>query len=92
MRCGRISIHHLDFPCSPARLWTPSQGKHLVSGQFKGRREDAWLLGGHGRFAADWNLPGSSTAISCAPIVRTRTFFLINYAGTGNSTGRGENP
>ena len=26
--------------------------------QFKGRREDARLLTGQGRFAADWNLPG----------------------------------
>ncbi|MGQ0651177.1 MAG: xanthine dehydrogenase family protein molybdopterin-binding subunit [Betaproteobacteria bacterium] len=29
-----------------------------MSGEFKGRREDARLLTGQGRFTADWNLPG----------------------------------
>ena len=29
-----------------------------MSGKFKGRREDARLVTGQGRYAADWNLPG----------------------------------
>ncbi len=63
------------------------KGKDLVSGQFKGRREDARLLGGHGRFAADWNLPGQLYGHFLRSDRAHADILSINTQAAGNSTG-----
>jgi len=58
-----------------------------VRGDFKGRREDARLLGGHGRFAADWCLPGQLYGHFLRSDRAHADILSIDTRAAGNSTG-----